>query len=124
MKISITCTPQFWITLTPSHVDVLRKLAILHYDSACRKAALRGGFVYGWHNLTRDVESAVCCGTFRDLDLCLKIMESDQGLDLGEPLVAEMRKCFIGAIVQSNKDMPKLEFEVSENKHFTQDSQV
>jgi hypothetical protein len=114
MKIAITCTPKFWIELSPEHVEVLRKLAIWHYDGVCNRAALQGGFIYGWCNslsYAAEGEISKCSGSFRDLDLCLKIMESvHQLIDSEISIVREMQKCFRAALIESNSKLSQIEF--------------
>lgn len=84
MKIEIQMVPLFWLSLTRHDVDLLLKLAEHHYDSVCRMAAKPGNFMYGWFNITRDLDPDCdykeedlpkCSGNRRELDTVLKICE-------------------------------------------------
>lgn len=84
MQIEITMQPMFWLGLLRRDVDLLWLLAEHHYDGACRATIRSGGFLMGWHNITREQspggvykEDAVakCSATRRDLDTMLKICE-------------------------------------------------
>lgn len=117
MKIEITCIPKFWLYLTLSQVELLSKLAIWHYDATCNRAALQGGFIFGWLNHYKFVEQhdegpGPVSASFGDLDLALKIMEYQPlSIELESVLlVAEMRTAFQVALATSNKYIPQLKF--------------
>lgn len=84
MNIEITGTPAFHLPLTPIHIDVLMRLSDLHYDVTCKAASKLGGFLYGWNNAITwkeqnrepdDDTKYTVQADWRDLDICLKIME-------------------------------------------------
>jgi hypothetical protein len=118
MKIQITCSPTFYLPLTLAHVEALRNLAIWHYDGACNRAALQGGFIYGWINWLYHSDSEdlpTCKASFGDLDLCLNIMEHTHGLSDAElALVGEMRRSFREAMKLSNKVVSPLQFQTEQ----------
>jgi hypothetical protein len=74
------------IVLDACEVAYLRSLAAHHYDAKCRAAAESGGFLFGWMNTVGD-ESGPVKATFRQLDLCCKILE---GGPADVPLASEI----------------------------------
>jgi len=121
MKIEITCTPKFWLYLTLAQVELLSKLAIWHYDATCNRAALQGGFIFGWLNHYKFVEEhdeghGPVSASFGDLDLALKIMEMppksipDQKEALA--MIGEMSINFRRALSLSNAVCSDLKFNV------------
>lgn len=100
MDIEITTQPIFWLPLTPRQVAVLDKLSKAHYDATCKAASRpgEGGFIHGWHVMSEYVDS-LCKATWREMDLCLKIMENSDWLPQDEQeIVSELRKSFWGAM--------------------------
>lgn len=82
MEIEISAQPLFRVPLTLADVAVLLELSALHYDETCRLAGVPGeqGFIYGWNSwltllATTPDEPPVVTATWRQLDLCLKLME-------------------------------------------------
>ena len=116
MKIQIVAAPKFLLPLTLSQVDLLMKLGLMHYDHTCNAAVRVGGFIYGWNNrVTFSAEEAEhpspCVANFRELDLCLKIMEfpplsEDELRDL-----ADMRISF-GRALSRSSEMNKFQIDV------------
>ena len=51
MNIKITGQPIFWLTISLTAVEALRKLSKLHYDGKCKEAGEPGGFLWGWKNM-------------------------------------------------------------------------
>lgn len=85
MNIVIRGVPRFEISATPELVATLIKLAGHHYDGTCKAAAEVGGFLYGWRNsLSPPVPTSFVSGSFRDLDLTLKICEVARYAQLSE----------------------------------------
>ena len=81
MKFTIHASPQFDLDITSDQLTMLAELAALHYDAACKSAAEVGGFIYGWIIERRwvgrsDPTDMSMTATWRQLDLCLKIMEN------------------------------------------------
>jgi len=88
MRIRIVGEPRFYLGTDLATVRALLKLSKSHYDSTCRAAGEVGGFLYGWMNLLEaqqpskdpDPEPMTLAhidpsGTFRELDLTLKLTE-------------------------------------------------
>lgn len=80
MKMTIRAVPKFCLSLTHAQVKAIVKTASVHYSTDCQMAASVGGFIYGWLNSTAPVaghsDSGIeCTGTFREMDLLLKILE-------------------------------------------------
>lgn len=89
MEIKIVGRPQFYLGLDLAFVELLMRLAERHYDGRCKAAAKPGpdGLLWGWRNLlTPDPfddsmpapKPPAVSGSFRDLDLTLKICEGAQ----------------------------------------------
>jgi hypothetical protein len=81
MKVEIQGRPEFRFMLTLAQVDVLVKLSRGHYDSVCRAAsdpnAPHGDhFIYTWRACVEGAgEDYTHRASWRQLDVCLKIME-------------------------------------------------
>lgn len=74
MKIQIKAEPKFWLGVKLDTILALKRCAELQYDAACRAAAMKGGFIYGWENIiVNDLE--MVSATWRELDMSLKICE-------------------------------------------------
>lgn len=120
MKIEIHAVARFWIALTPDHVAILKRAAEWHYDGTCNKAAQVGGFIFGWMNVTTQfpgqTEMPKCSASFRELDLCLKILEIAGSIMFPDQIdierVFEMRKSFRAALRMSNSVMSEIIFHV------------
>lgn len=120
MKIEIHAVAKFWIDLSPDHVAVLEKAAKWHYDGVCRMSAMHGGFIYGWKNITTPYpgqeEVPKCSASFRDLDLCLKILEIAGSImfpdQIDQERVFEMRRYFHSALRMANENMGDIIFHV------------
>lgn len=113
MKITIQARPLFHISLTIDHVKALIKMATNHYDFTCRNYARSGGLLYGWLNRLSPVGEAppmeYVDGSFRDLDMCKKIMENAHGLTPEESaLVSEMYAAFGKALDMANNELGKV----------------
>lgn len=92
MKFKIHSIPRFEFELTEAQVSMLVTASALHYDYTCRSLSMdprnsftRGGpegLLVGWHNIQQGAIEYPECGpptleaTWRELDLCLKCMES------------------------------------------------
>ena len=75
MKFRIYGKPVIQFTLAPEQLDVLLTLSGLHYDSTCRAASQVGGFLYGWKNQCEWSLETKVSASWRDLDICCKILE-------------------------------------------------
>jgi hypothetical protein len=120
MKIEIHAVAQFWIALDQDHVSLLKKAAEWHYDGFCNKAAQVGGFIYGWSNVVTPFEGRTevpkCSASFRDLDLCMKILEIAGSVMFPDKrdqnIVADLRKSFRNALRMANEKMGDIIFYV------------
>lgn len=75
MRIDITAEPRFWFNLTSEQIDLIILASDSHYDVACKKASQIGGFIYGWYNQMQYDPNTLVCGSFREVDTVLKILE-------------------------------------------------
>lgn len=92
MNLTIIGKPEFYLDLDVQTVDQLMWLSERHYDFTCRKASEGGGLLFGWRNTIisnnqrleeerlegRTPVDVFYChphGSFRDLDLTMKICE-------------------------------------------------
>lgn len=76
----ISWVPMFHLFLEKRDIDLLACAAGAHYDSRCKKAALPGGFIFGWRNafILAEGEPAPdypMRATRDELDTLLKILE-------------------------------------------------
>lgn len=120
MKIEIHAVAKFWMDLTPEHVGVLMKAAQWHYDGVCNQAAQVGGFIYGWNNAVTPYPgmevTPKCSASFRDLDICLKILEIAGTImfpdEIDQDRVTDLRKSFRAALQMANEKMGEITFAV------------
>lgn len=102
MKIEITVIPQFHLPLEARHIELLKKLAAMHYDWTCKRAGEVGGFIYGWNNhvvLLEGEELTPVTASRGELDTCLKILEFPPDLEQAEKdTLWEMRMAFNRAL--------------------------
>ena len=122
MNIEIAAEPKFWIELSRAQVLVLVKCSTHHYDMVCKSSSQLGGFLYGWHNhilfaTENEADSpdpVKVCGSFRQLDTCLKIMENITILQeqSERELAVEIRVWFRKALHKANNEMPSIHFKV------------
>ncbi len=87
MNVEIVGRPEFHMTLDLLVVEALMLLSKHHYDGLCRRVGGNGGFLYGWKNRRdwAEVDGDPTCavsGSFRDLDLTLKLCEISRSLSL------------------------------------------
>jgi hypothetical protein len=78
MEVHISASPRFRFQLTAKEVEMLKILALAHYDGRCQSTAKVGGFIYGWGNMAYGLKSdelADVSGDWTDLDLACKILE-------------------------------------------------
>lgn len=79
MRATIHAMPRFELEITSGVVAGLLLLSRHHYDGTCQMAGRPGGFLWGWKNsaewAAQVSEPTVVTGSFRDLDLTLKICE-------------------------------------------------
>lgn len=82
MNFIITGRPEFTFSLTDAQFMSLIRLSGAHYDATCRAASSLGGFIYGWGNIrTLGDPAAQLRATWRELDLCCKILEGAPQLE-------------------------------------------
>lgn len=118
MKCTLTAQPIFWIDISLSQVQVLNEMSKMHYDAACRQASMSGGFLYGWHNTRwfeaeqKSAEPIRLKASFRDLDLCLKILEWPPTPMSQADSVEQMRKSFSSFLAMSNELVPAFSHEI------------
>lgn len=75
MRIDITGQPMFWFNLTEAEVELIMTTSDAHYDVTCKEASRVGGFIYGWSNQLKSNPNSLVCGSFRNVDTVLKILE-------------------------------------------------
>jgi hypothetical protein len=82
MRIKIQGIPEFIFSLTFEQVEALIVLSQSHYDDTCQAASRdrlaedEPGFIFKWRACMRVAgEDYMHRARFRELDLCLKIME-------------------------------------------------
>lgn len=97
MNITIVGSPHFHVGVDQATVKLLLDCSAAHYDGDCKAAGVPGGFLFGWNNLLvwADADAAAnpgpgadrCrpTGTFRQIDLTLKICEVAHYLFMNEP---------------------------------------
>jgi hypothetical protein len=118
MHIEIYGIPRFALPLSTDDVALLMKLSARHYDGTCRQASQDGAFPGQFGLLCRwkrMLDSYVAeneppqpvTGEFRELDLCLKIME-DPGPFAPEEAerLSTLRLAFGGALRLANEVRP------------------
>jgi hypothetical protein len=111
MKGFIQATPRFELHLKDRMVEILIKESLMHYDTICKAASLRGGFLYGWNNTIKfndfGNDSNSFFSTHRELDLTTKILEnvSLNGLwsEGDNKLIKEYKKLVHNLITESYK---------------------
>jgi hypothetical protein len=64
-------------TISKENLLHLQQVALRHYDGTCQAAGQPGGFIYGWINMLYDKDEVECTATFKQLDLCTKILECE-----------------------------------------------
>ena len=102
MKIEIRGKPIFLFSLTGEQLGLLIALSKAHYDSTCRAASERGGFIYGWSAELELDPIAKFSATWRQLDLCLKILEGASYLPEQQRAVGSALACsFMGAMTRA-----------------------
>lgn len=100
------------LKLTRQEVTDLITVAEAHYDSKCKAAAHRGGFLYGLRNYLDGDEEVTCDFWAREINLMCKILE--QAANPGMPETARalwypMREAMVHAneeFVRLNGDPP------------------
>jgi hypothetical protein len=86
MQFTVRGEPRFEFRLTREQVDVLVKMSFRHYDSTCRAASANAhpqiGVIGRWANQLEyekdwpvDVPLTPMEASWRELDLCLKVLE-------------------------------------------------
>ncbi len=70
------------VDFTDDELTLLRDCCLGHYDGRV-KAAAKGGFVYGWLNIRREMGDGRVRCSFDQLDTCAKALEQPA---VGEPL--------------------------------------
>ena len=79
MKATIIGKPHFEVEVTQGMVEGLLELSQAHYDGTCKTAGRPGGLLWGWKNQAawsrESGDPLVVSGSFRELDLTLKICE-------------------------------------------------
>lgn len=123
MHIKLYGNPRFCLPLTTVDIDLLLKLSARHYDITCRQAGQDGaypgqfGLLRRWQRslafyAQENEEVQEVIGEFRDLDLCLKIMEDPGPFspEEAERLVT-LRAAFQGALALANQVRPSWEAE-------------
>lgn len=86
MDIEIRVQCVFSVPFVQEQIDVLTKLAQVHYDHKCKSAPEEGGFIAKWQKymsadrvyrdtLTENDDPFTVSATFSELDTCLKILE-------------------------------------------------
>jgi hypothetical protein len=121
VQIEISAEPRFYVPLTLEEVEVLKELSSLHYDALCRASGepVTGGFIHGWWNsLSIQVNYPISDeptealrpvkASWRELDLCLKIMEfvPPNLAPEKKAVVAKLTKHFNGALRHATTVLP------------------
>lgn len=75
MKIKICAQPKFYFQLNAEQIAVLMQLSREHYDGVCKSAGQDRGFIFGWNNWYQVQPESEQSASWRELDICLKIME-------------------------------------------------
>lgn len=109
MKVKITAVPLFHVDIDKDTLKALIVCAQNHYDSTCRAAAQQGGVLFSWANTLKfranSADPVLPVGTFRELDLTLKIAEGSRYLldDAHQNLVARYAMSVRIALQKSNE---------------------
>ena len=77
-RIVVYGKPVFDFTISAQEIEMLVDLSTRHYDATCKMASALGGFIYGWRNMAAGHVAVAVSATWRDLDLCCKILEGRQ----------------------------------------------
>lgn len=101
MKIEIQGKPEFWFALTDEQMAVLELLSSVHYDLKCKMATMVNGFIYGWKNARSAVDKTSRRASFREIDTCLKILES---LMMPPPAMSEAQQVVGHKLVKSFRE--------------------
>ena len=96
MKATIVGKPVAFFVLDKRQCRILMECGSMHYDSTCREAVSRGGFVYGWNN-----SPSSCRGTVRELALACKILALPHPDEYLRPYQQELTNAFHGMAQQS-----------------------
>ncbi len=115
MKATITANPIFYLTLDKEIVSILMRLANNHYDFTCKQAGKYGGLLYGWRNCVE--HDADCQGTFRDLDLTLKICELANPAVTQKNLPMVKRYCnFVRKLLKQSQQLCDIQLEAESDE--------
>lgn len=113
MKITVTASPAFTITITREQIAVIAACSKAHYDYSCRAQGSLGGFIYGWKNLLdlspTEFEFAVSLNS-RQLDMACKILEVPP--EKHKLVARQMSDAFRAAWHTAQRELGHLEFPV------------
>lgn len=112
MKIVLSAQPVFSFNLKADEIQLIKRCALSHYDTACRSAAGVGGFIHSWDNALRFNSEAKISASFREIDAVLKCLEigyhNDDWAIPSQQLSMTLRR----ALFKANQEVSKIHIEM------------